>query len=68
MNIFLKLNCLFAFLIIFNACTDKEENVISQDNGISYFIPKDSAIAISNKAIAEISNQNETRCVKEIKD
>lgn len=65
MNIFFKLNCLFAFLIIFNACTDKEENVISQDNGISYFIPKDSAIAISNKAIAEISNQNETRCVKE---
>lgn len=60
-----KLNCLFAFLIIFYACTDREENVISQNNNVSYFISKDSAIAISNKAIAEIANKSKTRCVKE---
>lgn len=60
-----KLNCLFAFLIIFYACTDREENVTSQNNNVSYFISKDSAIAISNKAIAEIANKSKTRCVKE---
>lgn len=64
------LKLIFPLLYLLCACTD-DVSVAPNYDDMSYFIPEDSAIAISNKAITMISNENKTRCIKkelEIKD